>query len=277
MKNVTRNLRTLSLLVAAAVTATLLSGCSPKQVDAGNEGVIIDKPIFLGHSGVREEPVHTGATWIWWSSDLKQINVKPFNIDEKFDDLVTIDNNRVDFSIHLTFQHQKGNTPSLVKNFGKAWYKNNISEPLRNYTRSYTKKHKMFEMTSNGKVTDELQKQVTARVRALLVQRGIPTDLILAAVGRVIPPASVIKATEETAIQKQRVRTNNNRVQAENARKNAEIASAAADKAYMQELGLSPEQYLRMKELDNQRAAIDGKANVTIIMGSAQPMVQVGK
>jgi len=277
MKNATRNLRTLSLLVAAAVTATLLSGCSPKQVDAGNEGAIVDKPIFLGHSGVREEPVHTGATWIWWTSDLEQINIKPFNRDEIFDDLVTSDNTRVDFKIHLTFQHQAGATPVLVKNFGPQWYKNNIREPLRNYTRAFTKKHNVFEMISNDVVATNLQLEVTQRVRKLLIERKIPTNLILATVGKVTPPQSVILETEKTTVQQQRVKTNKQRVHAEESRKAAEVAAAAADKAYMQELGLGLDQYLRMKELENQRAAIDGKANVTIIMGSAQPMVQVGK
>ena len=273
-----KKLRILALIAGATLVALSTTGCSPKKVDAGKEGVIIDQPIFMGHEGVRPIPVHTGATWLWWSSDLKEINIKPFNIDEIFDDLVTSDNTRVDFKIHLIFQHQQGQTPLLVKNFGPKWYKNNISEPLRGYTRAFTKKHNVFEMISNDDVANQLKTEVVKRVRKLLIEYKIPTDLILATVGRVTPPKSVILETEKTTVQQQRVKTNTQRVKAEESRKAAEVASAAADKAYMQELGLSSTEYLRMKELDNQRAAIDGKAKVTLIMGGGvQPMVEVGK
>jgi len=61
-----------------------------------------------------------------------------------------------------------------------------------------------------------------------------------------------------------------------------EIASAAADKAYAEEFGMTPSQFLRLRALENQRAAIDGASagniNLNMIMGdNVQPMMNIGK
>ena len=56
----------------------------------------------------------------------------------------------------------------------------------------------------------------------------------------------------------------------------AEKAAANADRAYMNAINMNAEQYLRMKELDNQKLAIEKGNSVNIIMGNAQPMFQVG-
>lgn len=259
-----------------------LTGCvSPSSVDAGEEAVLIYKPWIFGHGGVDPKPVETGLVWTLWSTSVRRVDIKPFNIDEKFDDLITSDNNPVDFNVHMTFQHQKGKTPILVEKFGKDWYKNNVREPLRNVTRTYTKNHKMFEMTTNKDVTLELQGIMKKTITDLMREKGIPTDLILVTVGKVMPPRAVVDATIATAVQKQNVKTQNERVKAEQARAAAEQASAEADRAYMKEMGMSPQEYLEMKRLENQRVAIDsakeGKIKLNMIMGNATPMFNVSK
>lgn len=285
MKNIIKSLM-LGVLVMISTT-----GCvGPSTVDAGEEAVLIYKPWFFGHGGVDPEPVDTGLTWTVWSTEVQRVNLKPFNIDEVFDDLVTSDNNTVDFKIHLTFQHIKGKSPVLVEKFGKTvresyddgtvrakfgWYGNKVREPLRNSVRSFTKGHKMFDMTTNKEVSDKLEKQVQEEIRNFLIAEGIPTNLVVATVGKVLPPEKVRRATEETAVQKQAVKTQNERVLAENSRAMAEKAAAEADKAYMRAMGLSADQYIKMKELENQRVAIDKGASVSIIMGNAQPMYNV--
>ena len=268
--------------VLAGIAMFTMTGCmSPSSVDAGEEAVLIYKPWVFGHGGVDPVPVKTGLTWTLWSTSVKRINVKPFNIDEKFDDLITSDNNPVDFSIHMTFRHQKGQTPILVDQFGSNWYANNVKEPLRNATRAYTKNHKMFEMTTNKAITSELQAIVRETITNLMKEKGIPTDLILVTVGKVMPPKAVVTATIATAVQKQNVKTQNERVKAEQARTAAEQASAEADRAYMKEMGMTPQEYLEMKRLENQRVAIDsakdGKINLNMIMGNATPMFNVSQ
>ena len=264
-----------SLLVAMTLG---FSGCvSPSSVDAGEEGVLIYKPWIFGHGGVDNTPIKTGLTWTVWSTEVQRVTVKPFNVDEVFDDLVTKDNNPVDFKIHLTFKHIAGQSPILVEKFGLdgKWYLNKVREPLRNTVRDFTKSHMMFDMTTSAETTTMLENKVQLEVREFLKVEGIPTELVKATIGKVMPPQAVIDSTIQTAVQKQNVKTQRERVLAEESREKAETASANADKAYMKALGLNPEQYLQMKQLDNQKLAIEKGSNVSIIMGNAQPMFNV--
>ena len=81
----------------------MFSGClTPSSVGAGEEVVLVKKPWFFGHGGVEAEPVKTGLVWTAFSTEVVRVNVKPFNKTEPFDDLITKDNNPVDFDIHLT-------------------------------------------------------------------------------------------------------------------------------------------------------------------------------
>lgn len=273
-------MRKVSLSLMAVAMMFSLNGCfSPSSIDEGTEGVLIKKPYFFGHGGVDPDAVKTGLVWTAFSTSVKRIDIKPFNIDEKFDDLVTLDNNPVDFVIHLTFKHIEGKTPILMEKFGTGWYHNKVKEPLRNSTRTFTKSHKMFEMTTDAATTDKLEKMVTTEIRAFLKKERIPTELLLATVGKVMPPKAVIEATIATGVQKQNVKTQNERVKAEESRKAAEQASAEADRAYMIEMNMTPQEYLEMKRLENQRVAIDGATNgnikLNMIMGNATPMFNV--
>ena len=282
--------KTITAAIAALLMITMTGCISPSSVDAGEEAVLVYKPWVFGHGGVDDTPVKTGLTWTVWSTSVKRVTVKPFNIDEKFDDLVTSDNNPVDFAIHMTFQHEAGKTPILVEKFGMSaavrlegglvtatggWYGSKVKEPLRNMVRSFTKSHKMFDMTTSAATTVELEQQITQQVETFLKAEGIPTMLVKATVGKVMAPQAVIDATIQTAVQKQNVKTQKERVMAEESREKAEVASANADKAYMKAIGMSPDQYLQMKELDNQKLAIEKGSNVSIIMGNAQPMYSI--
>jgi len=253
----------------------------PVEVDAGTEAVLIKKPWFFGHGGVEPIPVKTGLVWTVRTTQSVAINLKPYNIDEIFDDLVTMDNNPVDFKIHLTFKNIEGMTPILVESFGAQWYKNKVREPLRNTSRSFTKNHKMFDMTTSSKTTLEMEKIVTSKLREFLKKENIPVELTKVTVGKVMPPLDVIRATIATAVQKQNVKTQNERVKAEMSRTKAEKASAQADRTYAKTFGMTPNQYLEMKRLENQRLAItgasEGKINMSLIMGNAQPMFNITK
>jgi hypothetical protein len=265
-----------------------LSGCvSSNSVDQGEEAVLIYQPWFFGHGGVDSVPIQTGQAWTVFSTKVVMVNVKPYLVDERFNDLITNDNNPVDFKFHFIFQNIAGKTPILVEKFGvgesgRDWYVNNLREAVRNMARDFTKSKKVFEMTTDKRTVDEMQRRISKEVIALLKNKKIPVRLIRVTVGKVFPPKKVVEATIATAVQKQNVKTQQERVKAEQARKQAEIASAAADKAYAEEFGMTPSQFLRLRALENQRAAIDGAAagafNLNMIMGSdVQPMVNVGK
>lgn len=254
-----------------------LTGCfSPSSVDAGEEGVMVKKPWVVGHGGVDSESIKTGLVWTAWSTEVVRVNVKPFNVTEPFDDLITVDNNPVDFNIHMTFKHIEGKTPELVEKFGiNGWYTNKVQEPLRNSVREFTKSRTMFEMTTNPKMVTELEQKVSEEIREFLKKENIPTELVLATIGKVMPPQAVLDATIQTGVQKQNVLTQVERVKAEQSRELAEKASANADKAYMTAINMTADQYLKMKELDNQKLAIEKGNQVSIIMGNAQPIFNV--
>ena len=274
MKQIKTKLLTgLSILVALTFT-----GCfSPSSVDAGEEGVMVKKPWIVGHGGVDSESIRTGLVWTAWSTEVIRVNVKPFNVTEPFDDLITVDNNPVDFNIHMTFKHIEGKTPELVEKFGvNGWYTNKVQEPLRNSVREFTKSRTMFEMTTNPKMVTELEQKVSEEIREFLKKENIPTELVLATIGKVMPPQAVLDATIQTGVQKQNVLTQVERVKAEQSRELAEKASANADKAYMTAINMNADQYLKMKELDIQKLAIEkGGSNISIIMGNAQPFYNV--
>ena len=275
-------------IFGAMLIALGLSGCvSSNSVDQGEEAVLIYQPWFFGHGGVDSIPIQTGQAWTVFSTKVVMVNVKPYLVDERFNDLITNDNNPVDFKFHFIFQNIAGKTPILVEQFGvgesgRDWYINNLREAVRNMARDFTKSKKVFEMTTDKRTIDEMQHRITKEVTILLKNKKIPVKLIRVTVGKVFPPKKVVDATIATAVQKQNVKTQQERVKAEQARKQAEIASAAADKAYAQEFGMTPSQFLRLRALENQRAAIDGAAagtiNLNMILGSdVQPMVNVGK
>ena len=273
MNKIILTLKTLFLVTIL----TTITGCfSPSSVDAGQEGVMVKKPWIFGHGGVEAQPIKTGLVWTAWSTEVVRVDVKPYNVTEPFDDLITVDNNPVDFNIHMTFKHIEGKTPELVEKFGiNGWYINKVQEPLRNSVRDFTKSRTMFEMTTDSKTVYELEKKVSEEIREFLKKENIPTELVLATIGKVMPPQAVLDATIQTGVQKQNVLTQVERVKAEQSRELAEKASANADKAYMTAINMSADQYLKMKELDNQKLAIEKGNSVSIIMGNAQPIFNV--
>lgn len=257
------------------LVALLFTGCvTPSSVDAGEEAVLVKKPYFFGHGGVDQESIKTGLVWTAFSTEVVRINVKPFNISEQFDDLITYDNNPVDFDIHLTFKHIEGKTPILVEKFGTKWYENKVKEPFRNAVREFTKNNTMFQMTTSPDTVTKLEAAVNIEIQKFLKDEGIPTELVRVSVGKVSPPQAVIDSTIQTAVQKQNVKTQEERVKAEQSRELAEKAAANADKAYMNAINMNAEQYLRMKEIDNQKLAIERGSNVHIIMGGGIPLIQ---
>ena len=264
--------------IFATSLAFMFTGCfTPSSVGAGEEAVLVKKPWFFGHGGVEPESIKTGLVWTAFSTEVIRVNVKPYNISEPFDDLITYDNNPVDFDIHLTFKNIEGKTPILVEKFGNRWYENKVKEPLRNSVREFTKNNTMFQMTTDPKVITALEVAVTTEIQKFLKDEGIPSELVKVTVGKVTPPQAVVDSTIQTAVQKQNVKTQEERVKAEQSRELAEKAAANADKAYMNAINMNAEQYLKMKELDNQKLAIEKNANVTIIMGNAVPLVNTTK
>jgi regulator of protease activity HflC (stomatin/prohibitin superfamily) len=253
----------LTKLTTVALVSYSLMGCSPTPVDAGTEGVVIKKPWIFGHGGVSDEPIQTGLSWTAWSTQVQLYNVKPVKRQEHFIDLTASDNVAIDFIAYITTQINRGSTPKLHENFGTEWYENNLSDVFRKVVRNEARARTSIELRTNEKSIDELQNKVLDITTAYIQKAGLPIKVTKVVIGKVVPPEEVLREAERTAAQKQRLKTQEMIQKAEVARKGAETARALADKAYIDELGVTGDQYIRLKELD----IIEQKKDVSVYMG----------
>ncbi len=267
-------------LLFVFLTALIISGCGTVSPDAGEEAVLVEQPWFFGHGGVDRDPVRTGFTWTAITTDAIIYNLKPQQYDETFDNIVTADNNPVDFHAYIELQILENKTPILHERWGMEWYKNKIQERFRFEIRNQCRHYTMFDLTTNGDVTIKIAEVTLGVMKAFIEGQDMPIQTNRVTIGKVYPPKEVIEETIKTAAQIQRIKTEYSRANAETSRKQAEINKAMADHAYAQQFGMSTTDYLHLRQLEIQKELLEvvkGKENVTTILnfGGAQPFLDV--
>jgi regulator of protease activity HflC (stomatin/prohibitin superfamily) len=278
-KNIEKNLhmkKSIIIGIPILIILIIFISANTEIVEPGHEGILITNPIFYGEDGVNSEPLEPGRHYLAPTSKVVQSEIRPKVVTERFDDLITKDNNPVDFDVSITFQINKGKSPIMYDKYGEDWYDKNVKPQLRNIVRDNAKGHTMFELTSDPIVTSKLESVVGDSIISFINRKGIPITIMNIAVGKVSPPQDVIAETAKTAAQVQRVKTENERVKAELARTAAEKAKADADRAYILNSGMAIDQYLRLRELEIQKEKIQlikDKQNVSIILGDVQPVM----
>jgi len=264
------------LLLLTVLSVGCANYVSPEH---GEVAVMVKKPWIFGSGGVDPEIYTTGLHWKFWSTEGYRVSITPWQVTEKFDNLITSDNVPVDFNGYLKGQVISGKTPLLYSKFGgKGWYNRNIMEKFRTYIRSYAKTQPLFKLTTDDKVIDRMQIKVKEQITAYVEEIGLPIIVLDVIIGKVSPPDAVIKQTEETAAQKQRDKTEAQRALTEITRKTAEENKALADKAYRIKFGMSVAEYLQLRALEIEQERIKmarEKENVTIVMGPATPMFSI--
>ena len=279
MKNLT------FLLPMILLATSLLQGCSSQSPNAGEEVVFIRQPYFFGSGGVvMDECPGTGLYWTALSTSGEIVNIKPYQKTESFNDLITKDNNPVDFTVYVAIKNKSKEgdncfSPVLVSKFGMNWYNTKVRQPLGEFVRGYTKKKLMFEMTTDDTVTAELSRSLHEYLVNFVKREGIPVQIVKITVGRVVPPDDVLEETIATAKQKQRAKTEVERTLAENSRFNAETSKAKADAAYMNKMKMDPSTYVKLKYAENQKMLYDMLPNlkgVNVYLGTA-PQAIVNK
>ena len=254
----------LTLLIFSTLTA-----CSVYAPDAGHEVVLIEKPWFFGHGGVNETPVKTGRTWTAVTTDGVDVYMQPQRYEQILDDTMSADG--VPLGFHAIINLQVVDSVALVKNFGPDWYKNNVEQEFAQLVRQAVRKRGMNEIAIQTSAVDAVDAEVEAGMAAYLKDKALPVRLITMTVGRANPPDAIKNQRIETAAQEQRVQTEKQIKLAEDQRKSAEESRAAADNAYRQAIGLSPEQYVQLKRIEMERAVCsDGKCTF-IENGGAVP------
>lgn len=266
------------LLGVAVVFMLLTWACGVEAVkpDAGHEAVLILKPIIFGHGGVDLEPVKTGRSYVWFTTDHVVVNMQPIQFTEHFDDLMSSDGVPLDFDAVLRVQITESVT--LIKNFGPKWFENNIQAEFRNRVRQAVRKHGMNETAISTVAIDAIDTEISQAMEKYLTDAKLPVKLIQVTVGKANPPDSIKNQRVETAAQQQRVLTEQQRKLAEDSRKMAEQSRADADNAFRNAMQMSPEQYLRLETIKMQRDVCSG-GHCTFILtdGKVTPIVNAAK
>jgi regulator of protease activity HflC (stomatin/prohibitin superfamily) len=122
------------------------------------------------------------------------------------------------------------------------------------------RKRGMNETAISTSALDAIDSEIHDTLVDFIKEKGLPVRLVTMTVGRANPPDAIKNQRIETAAQEQRIQTEIQIKNAETQRKAAEEARAAADNAYRQAIGLSPEQYVQLKRIEmEQRVCGDGK------------------
>jgi regulator of protease activity HflC (stomatin/prohibitin superfamily) len=252
----------------------LAGGCSVYAPDAGHEVVLIEKPWFFGHGGVDPNPITTGRTFAAASTDGVDVNMQPQRYEQELDDTMSADG--VPLGFHAVINLQVTDAVTMVKNFGPNWYKNNVEQEFAQQVRQAVRKRGMNEMAIKTTAIDAVDSEVESGMATYLNAKGLPVKLITMTVGRANPPDAIKNQRIETAAQEQRVQTEMQIKLAEDQRKDAEQSRAAADNAYRQAIGLTPEQYVQLKRIEMEvKVCSEGKCTF-IENAGAVPALNLG-
>ena len=259
MEKPSSKLRKVATIVAClAVTSIIaLLCCTRESVNANEEGVFIKKPYFFGKGGASEQPLLQGSEWRVFSTDFVKFVMSPEQYEENFEDLVAKDNNLINTNAFLTLQIEAGSTPKLLKNFGENWYKNNVQETFRKITRDKLCEYGMFELTTGRQVYTEINADIDKSLRTYFADRKLPVVIKSVVISRAQPSKGVLEEIDRTGIQMQAELTQGKRIKMEQTREEAELARAKADKAYMKEMNLSPDQFISLRALEIEKEKLE--------------------
>lgn len=260
--------RKIGLAMAALTLLLTSSGCVLVAVEAGHEGVLVEKPFFFGHGGVDPIPATTGRVAVAPSTEIIDVDVRPLQYSEHFD-IISAENAPVSFDAFMIANVIEGRSPELVRKFGPNWYVNNVKEAFRTFVREEVQKYPLFALTTDPTTRQKLQDAIAQEVRTKLIEKNtIPVHLVRVVVGSIQPPKGVLEQTAQTIIQEQRKMTMIEFQKAEEAREKAERQRGMADRAYREELGLTAPEFVDLRRIEVQKEIVQhAPAALTIIMG----------
>src|SRR5580700_599850 len=259
----------------AMLIAVGLGGCSVYSPDAGHEVVLIEKPWIFGHGGVDSEPVKPGRTFAAITTEGVDVYMQPQKFDTEMHDTMTSDG--VPISFHAIVVLQVTDSVALIKNFGPTWYQNNLEEQFKTMVRQAVRKRGMNETAISTTALDAIDAEIRDNLAGFIKDKGLPIKLVTMTVGRANPPDAIKNQRIETAAQEQRVQTEKQVKLAEDQRAMAEASRAAADNAYRQAMGLSPEQFIQLEQIKMQRAVCGEGKSTCIFNGAATPTLNLSR
>jgi len=261
-----------SLVLLASVA---LSGCS-ETVDAGFVGVLEKHP-FVGSGGVEQQVYKGGDRYYISPTSIMHIyDIKPVQKEEAFNDLATVNSTPVDFKAIVRYELIPEKAYIYHESFGNSMYDNNLKKDFQNMLRDFARQHTVKDLTTKQEVTDAGEDAVYKRMVDIVVAKGIPVRILAVTIGAIMPPDEVLAETSRTEAQIQRALTEDSRADAETKRKQAESNKADADNEYMTKMKMTPEQYLKGREIEIQKEIVEvvkkkDNVNMLVVVGGSLP------
>jgi regulator of protease activity HflC (stomatin/prohibitin superfamily) len=260
--------RAFALLLSVLCLLMTSAGCVLVPIDAGHEGVMVEKPFFFGHGGVDFVPATTGRIWVAPTTQVIDVDIRPVQFSEHFD-IISAENAPVSFDAFLIANVTEGRSPELINRFGPNWYNSNVKEAFRTFVREEVQKYQLFQLTTDPTTRAKVQDAVAQEVRTRLIDKqNIPVRVNRIVIGSILPPKGVLEQTAETIKQEQRRITMVEFQKAEQAREKAERQRGTADRAYRETLGLTAPEFVDLRRIEVQKEIVQhAPSALTIIMG----------
>lgn len=227
--------------------------CSRVSADINEEVVFDQHPIF-GKGGISLVPLKEGSCVVSPLTKTYKFVMHPVQHEEHFANLSTSDQTFVDLNAFLTLKPHRGLTPLLLREWGNAWYENNVQEAFREMVRNKLCAFAMLDLVANRQIYDEIKGDIREQIKEHIAKIGLPVEVVALVISKVEPPEEIRNELNTLSQEKAKEQTQKQKLRTEEARLAAEQARARADRAYMKEMGFTPAQYieyLRAKALDN--------------------------
>jgi regulator of protease activity HflC (stomatin/prohibitin superfamily) len=261
--------------------------------------VIEYKPYFFGEGRIDDTPViGPSIVYTWPSTNVVKMKRVPVTINVHAEDFITSNQVPLDFEIAVTIELAEPKlAPALYRVLGVdslvafktlvlqdveiRGRKTNTGEFmsfLRDQVRHYNSSVFISATNPDGTPSNgaqNVEKETTAHINTFLRSRNAGIiKIVNIALGRANPPKGVLAEIENTAKEAQQARTQAARLIAAQARKDAETASAEADKAYLKALGLTTPEYIELKRIEVIREVCT-KTSCTFINGQVPITIPV--
>lgn len=255
------------IVLGLGIFAASIHGVEPGPDE---EAVLIKRPWIFGHGGVDDIPVQTGLTWCVFSTTSEVFKIVPVRHEIILDDLFSDDNTPLDFKTVIITQIEKGKSPVLLRNYGTDWFNTNLYNYFCNIVREHVSQHSPFDLMSNREVLAEIDKKVLSQMQRYVLElskkKEMPVVIKDVIIGKASPNKEQLEEMNRTAKVVQAKQTQEREYEVQVAREKAQKQRAKADKAYMNEMNLSPSQFINLKWIET--VANKEGANIDVLVGS---------
>ena len=247
------------------------------RFDHFSKSGVLEKHPFVGSGGVEQQVYKGGDRYYISPTSIMHIyDIKPSQKEEAFNDLATINSTPVDFKAIVRYELIPEQAYIYHEKFGNSMYENNLKKDFQNMLRDFARQHTVKELTTKQEVTDAGEDAVYKRMVDIVVAKGIPVRILAVTIGAIMPPDEVLAETARTEAQIQRALTEDSRADAEKKRKQAETNKADADNEYMTKMKMTPEQYLKGREIEIQKEIVEvvkkkDNVNMLVVVGGSLP------